>query len=268
MARAPVVAAWTTRCWSHGPSRRALCASFSRGLDPYPGCLGGARARFFPPSVGLPAVRTRSAPGVAPHRDCRAVLSVEAAVMRCAAGLWMCLPPRSLPPIRHTLVWRPCRVHPSPARVVTCPHVGYASRPNRATDGRGLSPPRFAALSAAPRTAKHEPRGSPRRLPGRPGGYPPGPPQTRTSAIHASGSSVARGSAPLWRRTWLPRRSPQMLCTILGVGSGSTARSLANVSQRIVRGPPRRLNQYRHARSTPRYSASSFRSLPRIPSDW
>ena len=32
------------------------------------------------------------------------------------------------------------------------PYSGYASRLNRAIDGRGLSPPRFAALSAAPQT--------------------------------------------------------------------------------------------------------------------
>jgi hypothetical protein len=37
---------------------------------------------------------------------------------------------------------------------------------------------------------------------------------------------------------------------ILGVGNGSTAQSMANVSQWIGRGPPRRLNQYRHAHST------------------
>src|SRR5262249_17737079 len=30
------------------------------------------------------------------------------------------------------------------------PRIGYASRPNRAIDGRGLSPPRSAALLAAP----------------------------------------------------------------------------------------------------------------------
>jgi hypothetical protein len=34
-------------------------------------------------------------------------------------------------------------------------------------------------------------------VPGRSGGYPPGPPQTRTSAIDASGSSEIRVSARL-----------------------------------------------------------------------
>jgi hypothetical protein len=46
-------------------------------------------------------------------------------------------------------------------------------------------------------TARHALRGSPRRLPGRPGGDPPGPPQTRTSAMNASGSSEISVSARL-----------------------------------------------------------------------
>jgi AcrR family transcriptional regulator len=45
---------------------------------------------------------------------------------------------------------RPWRLHPSRTRFVTSPRIGYASRPNRAIDGRGLSPPRSAALLAAP----------------------------------------------------------------------------------------------------------------------
>ena len=45
---------------------------------------------------------------------------------------------------------RPWHLHPSSARFVASPCIGYASRPNRATDGRGLSPPRSAALLAAP----------------------------------------------------------------------------------------------------------------------
>src|SRR6516165_9275519 len=45
---------------------------------------------------------------------------------------------------------RPWHLHPSSARFVASPRIGYASRPNRAIDGRGLSPPRSAALLAAP----------------------------------------------------------------------------------------------------------------------
>ena len=51
-----------------------------------------------------------------------------------------------------TVVWQPGLLRPSTVEGVTFLHVGYARRPNRATDGRGFSPPSFAALSAAPRT--------------------------------------------------------------------------------------------------------------------
>jgi len=61
VARGGVLAAWTTRCWSNGPSRRYLCASFPACLDPYPGSLSGAYTRYFPPNIGLPPVRTGSA---------------------------------------------------------------------------------------------------------------------------------------------------------------------------------------------------------------
>ena len=46
----------------------------------------------------------------------------------------------------------------------------------------------------------------------------PAPPQIRTCAINASGSSVARASAQFWRITVLPCRVRQMLWTILGMG--------------------------------------------------
>jgi len=49
-----VFAAWTTRCWSSGPSRRYFCDSFPGCLDPYSGSLWGASTRFFPQSIGLP----------------------------------------------------------------------------------------------------------------------------------------------------------------------------------------------------------------------
>ncbi len=45
-----------------GPSRRYLCESFPGCLAPYPGVFCGAFARFFPQNIGLPPVRTRSAP--------------------------------------------------------------------------------------------------------------------------------------------------------------------------------------------------------------
>ena len=46
----------------------------------------------------------------------------------------------------------------------------------------------------------------------------PAPPQTRTCAINAYGSSVTRVMALLWRITVLPCTAIQMLWMILGVG--------------------------------------------------
>jgi len=48
----------------------------------------------------------------------------------------------------------------------------------------------------------------------------PAPPQTRTCAMNAYGSSVTRVSVPLWRITVLPCKLDQMLWTILGMGKG------------------------------------------------
>src|SRR5262249_37166280 len=51
-------------------------------------------------------------------------------------------------------IGQPWRLRPSTVEFVASLHVGYASRLNRATDGRGLSPLSFAALSAASPNAK------------------------------------------------------------------------------------------------------------------
>jgi hypothetical protein len=48
----------------------------------------------------------------------------------------------------------------------------------------------------------------------------PAPPQTRTCAMNAYGSSVTRVSGPLWRITLLPCKLDQLLWTILGMGKG------------------------------------------------
>ncbi len=73
------------------------------------------------------------------------------------------------------------------------------------------------------------------------------PPQTRTCAMNAYGSSVTRVSAPLWRITVLPGTANQILWTILGVGRTYVSSSCWNFSQRIALLLLRRLSQYRHA---------------------
>src|SRR5438034_11515141 len=77
----------------------------------------------------------------------------------------------------------------------------------------------------------------------------PAPPQTRTCAINAYGSSVTRVSAPLWRITVLPGTANQILWTILGVGRIYLSSSCWNFSQPIALLLLRRLSQYRHAYS-------------------
>jgi hypothetical protein len=125
-----------------GPSRRYLCGSFLGCLDLYPGGPQGARARFFPWGVGLPRVRTGSAPGDVPHSDFGGGFDFGAAVIRSASGLRVCSPPRSLPPRRLCVlpggrgfdVW-------AHLRVVAAPGSRPANRPNRAMDGVGTCTP-------------------------------------------------------------------------------------------------------------------------------
>ena len=114
VARRGVLAAWTTRCWSHGPSRRYLCASFPACLDPYPGGSWGASTRFFPHNIGLPPVRTGSALHIIPCSDFRTGLNFGAAVIRSCSGPQVCSPPRSLLPLRRTpAVGQPWFLRPS-----------------------------------------------------------------------------------------------------------------------------------------------------------
>ena len=75
----------------------------------------------------------------------------------------------------------------------------------------------------------------------------PAPPQTRTCAMNAYGSSVTSVSAPLWRIPVLPCMAHQMWWTILGVGKAYVCSSFWNFSHRIGLLLLRRLNQYCHA---------------------
>jgi hypothetical protein len=75
----------------------------------------------------------------------------------------------------------------------------------------------------------------------------PAPPQTRTCAMNAYGSSGARVSAPLWRITFATLQAPQMWWTILGGGKTYVCSSFSNFAQPIGLLLLRRLSQYRHA---------------------
>jgi hypothetical protein len=112
--------------------------SFSRCLDLYPGSLWGAFTRFFPQSIGLPQSGTRSA-----LSNLRATTSAREPFRGCSHSL-MFRPPDLLAtqvvPTAALRSGRPWLLLPSTAWIVTSPRVGYANRPFRAIDGKGISP--------------------------------------------------------------------------------------------------------------------------------
>ena len=139
------------------PSRPYLCKSFPGCLAPYPGCLPKCSCSFLPldprPSLSLKQVGFQLHPaqrlqcGLA-FRGCRHSL-----MFRPPGLLATLVAPTTT--VRHR---RAAVTFTSGHRAVSLvPHSGYATRLNRATDGRGLSPPRSAALSAAPQTSSIPP---------------------------------------------------------------------------------------------------------------
>ncbi len=133
-----------------GGSRRYLRESFPGCLSPYPGGIRGARARFFPRIIGLPrGPRT----GRLNHKQFRSATSERRgfsgwlSAIPLRSGLQVCVPPGLLPPLRPSLaagqLWR---LRSSRTHVVTFMGIEYAHRPNRAIDGRGLSPHKTRGL--------------------------------------------------------------------------------------------------------------------------
>ena len=76
-----------------GPSRRYLCVSVPRCMDPYPGGVVGARTHCFPTTIGLPPVLMGSASRVNPFSDFRTGGDVGAAGIRSCSGLEVCCHP-------------------------------------------------------------------------------------------------------------------------------------------------------------------------------
>ena len=92
-----------------------------------------------------------------PCSDFCTVPDFGAAVIRFVqASRFACHPGRSHR--YNTAVWRPWLLRPSTVEVVTFPHVGYASRPNRAIDGRGLSPLKIRGLVGCSPNARPQAR--------------------------------------------------------------------------------------------------------------
>src|SRR5712691_5958320 len=109
------------------------------------GVLGQPLTRFFPQDIGLPLVRTGSA-----LHNVRAATSARRPFRGCSHSL-MCRPAGVLTtPVAPTATvytaWQPWFLRPSLSWVVTSPRPGYACRPNRAIDGRGLSPHKMRSL--------------------------------------------------------------------------------------------------------------------------
>jgi len=76
-----------------GGSRRYLCVSVPRCLDPYPGGVVGAPTHYFPTTIGLPPVLMGSAPRANPFSDFRTGGDVGAAVIHSCSGLEVCCHP-------------------------------------------------------------------------------------------------------------------------------------------------------------------------------
>ena len=130
-----------------GPSRRYLCESFPTCLDPYPGCSCGALTRFFPQDFGLPHVRNGSAQRTLPVQATSYTDAISGlqSFTHVQARRFARHPGRSYhdSPKSIRQLWL---LHPSRTRVVAFTCIGYANRPNRAIDGKGLSPYKIRSL--------------------------------------------------------------------------------------------------------------------------
>ena len=114
-------------------------------LGPLPRRLVWCTTRFFPHDNGLPPVRTGSA-----LHHVRTATSVRRVFRGCSHSLMFrpagLLATPVAPTATDTSVWQPWFLRPSISWVVTFPRPGYACRPNRAIDGRGLSPHKMRSL--------------------------------------------------------------------------------------------------------------------------
>jgi len=122
-----------------------LCTSFPACLDPYPGSSWSASTRYFLHDIGLPRVRTGSA-----LSNIRTATSVRRVFRGCSHSLMFRPAGLLTTPVAPTAtdrsVWQPWFLRPSLSWFVTSPRPGYACRPNRVIDGRGLSPHKMRSL--------------------------------------------------------------------------------------------------------------------------
>jgi hypothetical protein len=94
-----------------------------------------------PASTAFPVLSQVGSPANTHPSDFTVEGNFATAAIPLCSGLQVCLPHRSLPPLRTSSAGRPWRLRPSRTYVVTNLCIGYASPPNRAIEGAGTSTP-------------------------------------------------------------------------------------------------------------------------------
>ncbi len=139
-----------------GPSRRYLCESFPGCLDPYPGGSLRCTRPFLPKATAaFPALGTGRLPTSHRTGDFRAGrFSRLQSFSNVQAPRFARHSDRPYPSNSLKQQWL---LRPSLSQFVTSPSIGYASRPNRAMDGRGLSPHKIRSLvGCSPNGSAHK----------------------------------------------------------------------------------------------------------------
>ena len=149
-----------------GPSRRYLCETLLGCLDLCHGGIRSALARYFLHIVGLPQrVMGRLPTKFHPMTSWWALFSRLQSFLNVQTSKLACHPGH---PYHNGIpVGQPWRLHPGRTCVVTSTCTGYAIRPKRAIDGRGLSPHTSHSLVGYSYPLQRTRRVSPARCPGR-----------------------------------------------------------------------------------------------------
>src|SRR6266478_3398050 len=161
-----------------GPSRRYLRETLLGCLDLCHGGIRSALARYFLHIVGLPPqVMGRLPTNFHPMTSWWAPFSWQQPFLNVQTSKLACHPGH---PYRNGIpIGQPWRLHPGRTCVVTSTCTGYAIRPKRAIDGRGLSPHKSFGIVGYSYPLQRTGRVVPARCPGRvllwqvPFGQPP-----------------------------------------------------------------------------------------------
>jgi hypothetical protein len=149
-----------------GPSRRYLRETLLGCLDLCHGGIRSALARYFLHIVGLPPrVMGRLPTDFHPMTSWWELFSRLQSFLNVQTSKLACHPGH---PCRNGIpIGQPWRLHPGRTCVVTSTCTGYAIRPNRAIDGRGLSPHKSYGIVGYSYPLQLTGRVFPARCPGR-----------------------------------------------------------------------------------------------------